>query len=65
MEETEDIEKISQCIKIAIEFCIEIEEVEYLLKVIEPLFETKEYGELFLAKLQPFILCDKIINIIL
>jgi hypothetical protein len=65
LEETEDKEKISNCIKIAIEFCIEIEEVEFLLKVIEPLFEAKEYGELFLAKLQPFILCDKIINIIL
>ena len=62
LEETEDKEKISQCIKIAIEFCIEIEEVEYLLKNIEPLFEMKEYGDLFLEKLQPFILCDKIIN---
>ena len=46
-------------------FVFEIDAVEYLLKSIYPLFEAKEYCELFLAKLQPFILCDKIINSIL
>ena len=65
LEETEDIEKISYCIKISIEFCIEIEIVDYLLKSIYPLFETKDYSELFLTRLQPFILCDKIIDIVL
>jgi hypothetical protein len=58
-------EKISECIKITIEVCIEIGAVEYLLKTIMQLFETKDYGELFLTKLQPFILCDKIINVVL
>ena len=65
LEETEDNEKINQCVQMTIEFCIEIEAVEYLLKSIEPLFEAKEYGELFLEKLEPFILCDKIIDIVL
>ena len=65
LEETEDKEKINQCMKMSIEFCIEIESVEYLLKEIQPLFEAKEYGELFLETLQPFILCDKIKDITL
>lgn len=63
--ENETEEKISECIKITIEVCIEIGAVEYLLKTIMQLFETKDYGELFLTKLQPFILCDKIINFVL
>ena len=63
--ENETEEKISECIKITIEVCIEIGAVEYLLKTIMQLFETKDYGELFLTKLQPFILCDKIINVVL
>ena len=65
LEETEDKEKIDLCIRMSIEFCIEIGAVEYLFKTIEPIFETKDYGELFLEKLQPFILCDKIIDIVL
>ena len=65
LEEAQDKEKISQCIKITIEFCIEIEAVEFLLKSIEPLFEAKEYNILFLEKLIPFVLRDKLANIIL
>ena len=61
--ETDTEEKISECIRISIEVCIEIEAVEFLLKNIMQLFEAKDYGDLFLEKLQPFILCDKIINI--
>ena len=61
----EDIELISRCMNITIELCIEIESFDYLLKNIEPLFETIEYGEFFLAKLEPFILCDKIKNLLL
>ena len=61
----EDKEKIIQCIKICFEFCIEIEAIEYLFTSIGPLFEEKGYGELFLSKLEPFIFCDKIIDIIL
>ena len=58
-------EKILQCINIVIEVCLELEIVEFLIRTIEPLFEEKEYGELFLARLEPFILCDKIIKYIL
>ena len=65
LEENEDKEKISECIKILIEFCIEIEAVNYLLISIYPLFEAREYTELFLELLQPFILSDKIIDDIL
>ena len=65
LEEAQDKEKISECIKITIEFCIEIEAVEFLLKSIEPLFEAKEYNVLFLEKLIPFVLRDKLANIIL
>ena len=65
LEETEDQEKIGICIKTAIEFCIEIESFDYLVKQIYPPLESKDYGELFLTKLQPFILCDKIKSITL
>ena len=51
--------------KVAIEFCIEIEAVDFLFKSIEPIFEAKEYSDLFLTKLQPFILCDKIAYIVI
>ena len=58
-------EKILQCINIVIEACIELEAVEFLLRIIEPLFEGKEYGDIFLDRFEPFILCDKIIKYIL
>ena len=63
LEQAQDKEKISKCIKITIESCIEIEDVEYLLNKIEPLFEANEYTELFLIKLIPFVLRDKLSNI--
>ena len=62
LEEAQEMEKIIQCIKITIEFCIEIEAVEFLIKSIEPLFEAKEYNKLFLEKLVPFFLRDKLAN---
>ena len=58
-------DKIYECINIVIEVCIELEAVEFLIRKIEPLFEEKEYGELFLSRLEPFILCDKIIKCVL
>ena len=58
-------ENIYECINIVIEVCIELEAVEFLIRKIEPLFEEKEYGSLFLARLEPFILCDKIIKCVL
>ena len=51
---------IKESISKIIEFCIEIEAFNYLLENIEPQFEEKNYGDLFLAELEPFILCDKI-----
>ena len=58
----QDIKKISECIKITIESCIEIEDVEYLINRIEPLFEGNECADLFLQKLIPFVLRDKLSN---
>ena len=58
-------EKIYECINIAIEVCIELDLVEFLIRTIEPIFEEKEYGDLFLARFEPFILCDKIIKYVL
>ena len=65
IDEKKNSESISQCIKIAIEFCIEIEDVEFLLNSIEPIFEEKKLSHLFLEKLTPFVLRDKIEKIIL
>ena len=47
---------------ICIEFCIEINEMDYLLNQIQPLFDGKGYGNIFIEKLEPFILCGKIKN---
>ena len=59
---SQDISKIGDCTKITIEFCIEIEAVEFLLNSILPSFEAKEYDKLFLEKLIAFVLTDKIAN---
>ena len=58
-------EKILESINIIIEVCIELEAIDFLLRKIVPLFEEKEYGELFLTRFEPFILCDKIIKYVL
>ena len=65
IDEKNNLESISQSIKLVIEFCIEIEDVEYLLNSIEPIFEEKKYIHLFLEKLTPFVLRDKIDKIFL
>ena len=56
-------EQIANCITNTIEFCIEIESFEYLFTNIEQLFDSKDYSDLFLSQLEPFILCDKISHI--
>ena len=61
----EDIELIKKCMNISIELCLEIDSFDYLIKKIEPMFESIEYGEYFLTKMEPFILYDKIKNITL
>ena len=61
----EDIELIKKCMNISIELCLEIDSFDFLIKKIEPNFESIEYGEFFLTKLEPFILYDRIKNVIL
>ena len=55
-------DKIEKMMEIVIEFCIEIEAVDYLLSYILKVFEARNYKDLFLKKLEPFILCDKILK---
>lgn len=51
-------EKLTNCINICIEFCLELGDVEYLLNTLQPLFDHVGYGDLFIEKLEPFILTD-------
>ena len=51
--------RIEKNMEITIEFCIEIDSVNYLLDKIYKIYESKKYKEVFLEKLEPFILCDK------
>ena len=62
MDEGESQKKMGNCIKTTIEFCIEIEAFDYLINSILPPLDSKDYGDLFFRKLQPFILCDKVKN---
>ena len=55
-------DEIVKCMNICIEFCIEINEMDYLLNQIQPKFDGKGYGNIFIEKLEPFILCGKIKN---
>ena len=55
-------DKIEKMMEIIIEFCIEIESVNYLLNDILKVFEAINYKDLFLKKLEPFILCDKLLK---
>ncbi len=55
-------EIISEAIDATIEFCIEIGCIDYLLKDVESVYEGRGYGQLFLSKLEPFILNNKIID---
>ena len=43
----EEIELIKKCMNLSIELCLEIESFDYLIKKIEPMFESIEYGENF------------------
>ena len=49
-------------IEMIIEFCMEIEGFDYLLDKIFNIYESKKFGNLFLTKLESFILCDKLLN---
>ena len=47
-------------VNITIETCINIEALDFLLDDIQRLIDTKGFGDLFLEKIEPFILKDKI-----
>ena len=51
--------RIEKNMEITIEFCIEIDSVNYLFDKILKIYESKKYKDIFLSKLEPFILCDK------
>ena len=52
-------------VNVTIETCINIEELDYLLKDIYNIINIKGFGDLFLERFEPFILKDKIKNQIL
>ena len=52
-------DRLSNCINVCIEFCLELGDVDYLLNTLQPLFDNVGYGDLFIEKLEPFILTDK------
>ena len=54
--------RIEKNMEITIEFCIEIDSVDYLLDKILKIYESKKYKDIFLSKLEPFILCNKLIK---
>ena len=61
----EDNNLIKDCMNISIDLCLEIDSFDYLIKHLEPIFDGIEYGDYFLTKLEPFILYDRIKDIIL
>ena len=52
-------------VNITIETCINIESLDFLLDEIYHLIDTKGFGDLFLERIEPFILKDKIKNQVL
>lgn len=53
---------LGTCMNICIEFCIEINDIDYLLNQIQPSLDLKSLGEQLFEKMEPFILSDKIKN---
>ena len=60
MELNED--KIIECINTSIEFCLEINSIDYLLKDVEPTFSKYGKEDLFYKLLEPFIFNDLFYN---
>lgn len=60
LKEEESNDPFIKCINICIEFCIEINNFDLLMTELQPMFDAKNYGEIFIERLEPFILCDKI-----
>ena len=61
-ENQESLKHIENTIEIIIEFCIEIEGFDFLLEKIIKMYDVKGYENLFLSKLESFILCDKMLK---
>ena len=59
-ENDEETSEMSECIDITIEACLTIENFNFLFQDLEPIFENKNYSQLFISNLEPFILSDKI-----
>ena len=55
-------EKIIECINVSIEFCIEINAVDFLLKDVELTFGNYGKGDLFYKLLEPFIFNDLLLQ---
>lgn len=53
-------EILSECINVSIELCLDVNELDYLLKEILPVLEEKGYFNFFIEKVKPFILNKKI-----
>ena len=49
-------------IEMIIEFCMEIEGFDFLLDKVFNIYESKKEGDLFLTKLESFIMCNKLLN---
>ena len=53
---------LDNCLDICIEFCILIDDIDYLINKVKPIFDNKGYSEDFIEKLEPFILNDNMKN---
>ena len=51
-------EKVIECMNVAIEFCIAIKTIDYLLKNVEKTFDNFGKGDLFYKLFEPFIFND-------
>ena len=61
-ENQESLKHTENVIEISIEFSIEIEGFDFLMEKIINMFAAREYENLFLSKLESFILCDKMLK---
>ena len=57
-----DSNDINNCLDICIEFCILINDVDYLINEVKPIFDNRDFTDLFFQKLEPFILNDNMKN---
>ena len=57
-----DSNDINNCLDICIEFCILIDDVDYLINIVKPIFDNRDFTDSFFQKLEPFILNDNMNN---